>query len=162
MFGFDFGPSNYAFDLPLADHRRNETKTGEILTELAHPLYQLLHQYVLEIVQKEYDVSAQSLWPNPVAKTNRDFLTDAACAARFSEITIREYLSPLSGFRVLEFMRNGWTVFFRWGELSKLPIETKLNIMERALDEVYKHRDFEDMCAVQCYHPTAVVTVKKS
>lgn len=163
VFAFDLGPSNYKFALPIADHRLGfPPQHGQIVTELAHPLYQRVHNIVLGIVRREFpDFGRENLWPSVAARMSFNFLSDSCEIAGLRNLQVSEDLSPVSGKRVIEFIRNGWTVFFRWPPLSELPSEKKLSLMNEALSQLFLLPDFEAMQSVMSYHPTAVFTVIK-
>ena len=161
---FDLGPSNYEFDLPLTDHRRGIMSTsGEIMTELNHPLYQRAQAILLDIVLREIPgFDQKNLWPPLAARMDFDFLTEACKQAGLNELQVSEELVPISGQRVVNFIRNGWAVFFRWPPLSDSPTEQKLALMKEALNRLFKASDFEAMSTMVSYHPSAVFTAVKA
>lgn len=162
VLAFDLSPSNYEFSLPLADHRNGEVRQGEIMTELAHPLYQRVHQVLLKLVKEKFpDFQRENLWPPVSARMSYAFLRDNCEVHRLGNFTVLEELVPISGERIIDFPRNGWTVFFRWPPLSELPAEEKLALMNTALSAVFLDPDFEAMKNVMAYHPTAVCTAVK-
>lgn len=163
VFAFDLGPSNFEFATPLADHRSGGGKRGEIITELAHPLYQRAHEILLGVVRREFPALArESLWPPAAARMSFKYLNEACEKAGLRNLEVSEELSPVSGKRVINFIRNGWTVFFRWPPLSELPTDRKLELMKEALNRLFQEEDFSAMSNVMSYHPTAVFTAVKS
>ncbi|MBI2056288.1 MAG: class I SAM-dependent methyltransferase [Candidatus Sungbacteria bacterium] len=161
VFAFDLGPSNFKFLTRISDHR-TFTNSGEILTELSHPLYQRTHQILYGVVKREYpDFTRENLWPLGSAKMTYDFLVQASLKAGLSSLLFTENFIPLNGLRVIEFIRNGWTVFFRWPPLSELSSEKKLALMNEAMTQLFREPDFEQMQNMMSYHPTAVFTAVK-
>lgn len=163
VFAFDLGPSNYEFNLPIADHRLGYPPLrGQIVTELAHPLYGEAHARLHQIIKREFpNFDRKNLWPSPAARMSFDFLRKECQKVGLQDLQVQEYLSPVSGKRVIEFIRNGWTVFFRWTPLSELASEKKLSLMNEALKQLFRLPDFEEMQNVMSYHPTAVFTAVK-
>lgn len=163
VFAFDLGPSNFEFATPLSNHRTGEAKRGEILTELSHPLYQRAHEIALRVVKREFPgFDRENLWPPAAARMSFEFLHDAYERAGLHDLEAREDFSPVPGRRVVNFIRNGWSVFFRWGPLAGLPSERKLNLMNEVLGELFREPNFEAMKTVMSYHPTAVFTAVKA
>ena len=163
VFAFDLGPSNFEFATPLVDHRGGEGKTGEIVTELAHPLYRRAHQILLSVVRSQFpDFERESLWPSAAARMNLRYLSESCENAGLRDLEVSEDFSPISGKRVINFIRNGWAVFFRWPPLSELPTSQKLELMKEALGILFQEEDFSVMSNVMSYHPTAVFTAVKS
>lgn len=161
---FNLGP--YEFSFPLAPYYHSfekgeyvEANPGEIITELNHPLYQILHNRVVEIVRGELDANCQLLWPPIAARMSKEWLQAKVREAGFTKsFSLNEYLYELSGDRVLEVMRNSWNVFFRFS-FADLPVDQKIDIMNRAFAQVYAHKNFEHLRKVKCYHPIAVVVM---
>jgi len=89
-------------------------------------------------------------------------LSEACENAGLQNLNVSEDFSPVSGRRVNNFIRNGWTVFFRWPPLSELPTDRKLEIMDEALNRLFQEVDFAEMSIAMSYHPTAVFTAVKS
>lgn len=163
VFAFDLGPSNFEFATPLADHRSDNRKRGEMITELAHPLYQRIHEIVLDIVRRKFPkFEHENLWPPVSARMSFEYLSNACEDAGFRNLEVSEDFSPLSGKRIINFIRNGWTVFFRWAPLSELPTDQKLGLMNKALNFLFHEPNFTAMSNVMSYHPTAVFTAVKS
>jgi len=167
VFAFDLGPSNYAFKIQLQDHREpvSDDNPG-IMTELGHPLYREAEKAVKRSlvnrgIVREEDLP-ESLWPAAAARMDFLYLRTYAQRAGFQDLEVTEVLVPITGDRVIEFIRNSWTVFFRWGELSKLPMEVKMAVMGDALRELFSENCVERYKHVCAYHPTAVLTCVKS
>lgn len=168
VFAFDLGPSNFEFATPLSDHRasrasgRGIIRRGEILTEFAHPLYQQAHAIAYDVVKREFsDFERENLWPPAAARMSFDFLRDACEQAGLHDLAVREDFSPVSGRRVINFLRNGWHVWFRWPPLSDLPAERKIALIGEVMNELFRQPDFEAMGSVMSYHPTAVFTAMR-
>lgn len=163
VFVFDLGPSNFEFATPLADHRSGGWKRGEVISELAHPLYQRAHEIVLGVVRREFPTfERENLWPSAAARMNFKYLSEACENASLRNLKVSEDFSPVSGQRVINFIRNGWTVFFRWPPLSELPTDRKLELMNEALNRLFGEPDFTAMSSIMSYHPTAVFTAVMS
>ncbi|MEK7073542.1 MAG: class I SAM-dependent methyltransferase [Patescibacteria group bacterium] len=159
IFAFDLGPSNYAFALPLADHRAGSAKSGQIETELSHPLYQRVQAILLEEVRKDYPAFDRSdLWPAAGARQDFAGLEERFAAAGFTQFRCSEVLVPVPGRRVIEFIRNGWAVFFRWPPLVELDMEVKLGLMRRAIGRLLAEGELDRLSGLISYHPTAVFT----
>lgn len=162
VLAFDLGPSNFEFATPIADHRSGKTNRGEVLTELAHPLYQLAHQLLYRIVKREFpEFGREDLWPPVAARINLTFLKEECKKAGLLDLQVSEEFLPVSGKRVIDFVRSGWAVFFRWPPLSELPADKKLTLMDEALRQLFREPDFQAMSTVMSYHPTAVFTAVK-
>ncbi len=160
VFAFDLGPSNYKFALPLSDHRSGKVRDGETLTELSHPLYQKAHELAIREVQNRLP-DVETLWPPPDPHQSFESLKSACEDAGLGHLVVQEYLSPVSGRRVIEFIRNGWSVFFRRGQPANLTAQEKLEIMNSFMAALFHHPDFQAMRQVMSYHPTAVLTAVK-
>lgn len=162
IFAFDLGPSNWEFAISLADHRSGqEPALSEIMTELAHPFYRIAHAEVYAAVVKRYPDfgrERENLWPPVAKRTNRAELEKLLSDHRFSLIRVSEFLVPISGMRVIDFIRNGWSVFFRWPPLDKLSMDEKIAFMEDAVKAIYADPRFEELASVVSYHPSAVIT----
>ncbi len=164
VLAFDFGPSNFEFTThKLSDHRSGEAPAAdEIMTELSHPFYRMAHKNVLATVRERYpQFDRDNLWPSAGKKFNRADLKVALEAAGLEMVRVTEIMSPLSGERVLEFLRNAWAVFFRWPPLSDLPIKEKMSAMEDSMNDLCVHPDFERLVSITAYHPTAIITAVK-
>ena len=162
VLAFDLGPSNYEFALRWSDHRSGKVNPGEIMTELAHPLYRMAHGFTYETAQREFpDFSRENLWPPAAARMDFEFLKRACEGAGFRDLEVHEDLLPVVGHRVVHFIRGGWAVFFRWGPLAELPSERKVALMSQTMNALFDVKDFADLCNVMSYHPTAVFTVVK-
>ena len=164
VLAFNLGPSNWRFALPVGNHRSSfGPNPEEIITELGHPLYQEAHRIALEIIKREFsDFDRENLWPPAGAEIKYEFLKKACQEAGFTLYEPNEVLSAVSGSRVLNFIRNSWTVFFRWGEVSELPAEKKQVLMEEMMAKLFSWGDFEAMKNVIAYHPTAIFTTVKA
>jgi hypothetical protein len=159
VLAFDLGPSNYAFDLPLEDHRLAAPQPGTVMTELAHPLYRRVHDLVYKAVKAKYpNFDRENLWPSPAMRYTKTELGEILERHGLELLHIKEIISPVAGCRVKEFIRNGWTVFFRWPPLDALPMDEKLAMMKSALSAVLKKEDLE---SVMAYHPTAVAVAQR-
>lgn len=162
IFAFDLGPSNFAFAMALQDHRATEHRdVRAVPTEFCHPLYQQVERILHGILAADFNDLPKTLWPDAAARLTREDIVERAQGAGFSGEVIEESLQPLDGKRILNFIRNAWAVFFRWGELSKLPAEQKIGYVGRALDKLATHPHFPQMCEATAYHPTAVVTLAR-
>jgi predicted O-methyltransferase YrrM len=159
VFAFDLGPSNFAFQMALQDHRASDRRDASAVpTEFCHPLYQQAERILHGILSADFEDLPQTLWPDPAARLTRADLEERATTAGLGGMQVEESLLPLDGTRILDFLRNGWAVFFRWGKLSSLPAEQKVGYVGRTLDELAKHAHFQQMRQAMAYHPTAVVT----
>lgn len=158
---FDLGPSNWEFTThKLADHRSGKKPTpDEVMTELAHPLYQQAHQMAYKEVLKRYpDFDRENLWPPAAKRYTRADLEAALNRNGFDLVRVSEILVPISGERIINFIRNGWSVFCRWAPLDKLSMEEKLSLMEQVIGELM---DDKDSMSLTAYHPTAILTAVK-
>ncbi|MEK7640422.1 MAG: methyltransferase domain-containing protein [Patescibacteria group bacterium] len=164
VLAFDLGPSNFEFTThKISDHRSGEPPAAdEIMTELSHPLYLIAHEVVLETVRKRYpDFDRENLWPPAGKKFSREELKPAFEAAGMEMVRVTEIMVPISGERVLEFLKNAWAVFFRWKPLCDLPIKEKISAMEESIKTLCSLPDFDELVSVVAYHPTAIITAVK-
>lgn len=165
IFAFDLGPSNWEFAVSLANHRTGqEPAPSEIMTELAHPFYRIAHAEVYAAVVKRYPDfgrERKNLWPPAAKQINRADVQKLLSNHGFTLVRVSEFLVPVSGMRVMDFIRNGWAVFFRWSPLDTLSIDEKVAFMEGAVKAIYTNPQFEELTRVVSYHPSAVVTAIK-
>jgi len=161
VFAFDLGPSNYKFAHKISDHRNGVSDEDAIVSELSHPLYQRVHQLVLSAAKKQYKFDRDNLWPPPAARMSFDQLQALCVDVGLDGLRVVEEFDEMRGSRVLEFIRNGWTIFFRWEPLSKLQTHDKYMLMNQAISQLYREPDFEDLLQEKAYHPTAIFTAIK-
>lgn len=158
VFAFDLGPSNYEFAMPIRDHRSECSPSGSIPTEFCHYLYRQMEPAIRLAVRSRFsdmDLPA-SLWPAATARMTEAQIKDVAWSAGFHDVKVEEVLLPLTTERILNFIRNGWAVFFRWGKLSELPAKTKLEIVADAMELLVGTKQHQTV-----YHPSAVFTLIK-
>ncbi len=164
VLAFDLGPSNFEFTThKISDHRSGKAPAAdEIMTELSHPLYLIAHDVVMATVKERYpDFDRENLWPPAGKKFSREELRPAFAAAGLEMVRVTEIMVPISGERVLEFLKNAWAVFFRWKPLCDLPIKEKISAMEDSIKTLCSHPDFDELVSVVAYHPTAIITAVK-
>lgn len=158
---FDLGPSNLEFTThKLADHRSGEKPApDEVMTELAHPLYQQAHEMAYREVLKRYpNFDRENLWPPAAKRYTKNDLEDALNRNSFDLVRVSEILVPIAGERIINFIRNSWSVFCRWAPLDKLSMEEKLSLVEPVIGELM---DDVDSMSLTAYHPTAILTAVK-
>lgn len=157
---FDLAPSHYEFALPFADHLTGKWSPGEIVTELAHPLMQKAHEFMLELVKSDHpDFNRQNLWPSPVNRMKSGMLKSYLSRAGFRDMQVREELLPISGEEEMEFVRK-WSLetFLRWPPLDTLSLERKLEMIGRMAERIFQQPEFKSWKRVMAYHPTAIIT----
>ena len=160
---FDLGPSQYEFEMNLSNHRKEGRCFGEILTELSHPLYQRAHEIAYRRVKEKVPrFRRKDLWPQPVTRMTFSFLAKACEQAGFVDVRVKERTSPVSGMRIINFIRNGWSVWFRWISDDVLSVDAKNEIMRETVRELFEDGEFADMQKIESYHPTAVFTAVRS
>lgn len=164
VLAFDLGPSNWRFrSFDVFDHRQKQNMPAfhEVVSELGHPLYGMVERTVRDAIKADVpNFDRPNLWPPAAMAYDYDILCGMLSEAGFSKPRITEHLVPISGERVLEFIRNGWSVFFRWPPLDTLPMERKLGYITDALERVTACDEFEELCHYQAYHPSAVITAQ--
>ncbi len=162
IFAATLGPSNYNFNLRISDHRSGKVEEGDIMTELSHPLYQKAHEIAMEIVRERYqDFDLENLWPTPKARMDYSLLRIRCEEAGLRLNEIAEELSEISGKRVLEFIRNAWSVWMRWGKLSTFSPEEKRAFMAEVLQRLCNEPDFKWLENKTAYHPVGVIIAEK-
>lgn len=159
LLAFDLGPSNFQFSTPISDHRTGIVKDGEQMTELSHPLYQRAHQIMCTLVSSELGRPVESLWPTASAQMTRAYLEETLREAGFSHVYFHEELGPeMRSSRIINFIRNGWSVFFRWVTHNEISQERQFQLVEKMLEILFQ----EDLDSIfTARHPTVVVVARK-
>ncbi len=157
VFGMTMGPSHHPFrNYRIADHRRGGVvEAGEVMSELCHPIHQLVHGKILDIVRVEHGYDRADAWPPAARAFNPAEIQAANDQAGFGTLLVAERLMRVPGSQVPYYGMNGWTSFFRWPPLADLPVETKISILLRAVTEVIGSAEYDDLSQVEAFHPTA-------
>ncbi len=159
---FDLGPSNWSsWRCNIHDFRSGALSDGgQIISELSHPLYQIAHGAAYAYVKEKYlDFTRENLWAPPARALSLEGVSETLNASGFDIIRINEFLVPIDGSRIQEFVRNAWTTWCRWEPLDKLPIDDKIAIVGAGLSALFKapahHR------SMMAYHPSVIITARK-
>ncbi len=159
---FDLGPSNYASWKNNLHDFRSGTEPGEnqIITELSHPLYQIAHGAAYSHVKETYpDFNRENLWAPPAKALSIDSITAEFNSAGFDIVRNNEFLVPIEGRRIIDFVRNAWTTWCRWAPLDQLPINEKIAIVEAGLEALSEAPP--QLKAMVAYHPSVIITARK-
>lgn len=162
VFAFNLGPTAYEFAKLISDHRTGLVNKNETMTELSHPLYQRAHQIAVEIAQQKYSVTLDNLWKPAQERVSFDQLKAMCDAAGLFELEVHEELHRLSGQRIIEFIRNAWTIWMRGDPLQSFDNNQRQAFMAEVLTRLQQVKDFDDMLAIEAEHPTAIFTVVKA
>lgn len=158
VLAMDFGPSNGDFrTFTLADPRMGP-KDGEIMSELAHPLYRAVMD-VLPEEASEWGLNISSFWPPASTRFRREFLEETLRARSFGGIRFVEGLYPMRGVDVWNHIcLNLWTVAKRWLKDSGLTPEQFFKMLEDAVKHVMDSDDFGKHLTVSAFHPYQILT----
>lgn len=161
VFAFDLGPSNFQFESPISDHRSGVVNRGEIMTELSHPLYQRAHAIMCDLVNRELGTghNVTSLWPQSSAVMTREYLTETLLAAGFFSVRFEENVSPYLGVsRIMNFIRNGWAVFFRWVKHNEISQARQFELIELMVGQLFVELQTDKKLSESlAQHPTVAV-----
>lgn len=152
------GPSHHRFAaFRIADHRSGEVKTGEIMSELSHPIHRAVQHEVLRIVRECHGYDRDDVWPPAAKAFDLSFIREANEAAGFRNLAVVEETFAVPGTHIHLYGQNGWTSFFRWPPLADFPIVTKIAILREAINVVRALPEYDGWRKITAHHPVAFV-----
>jgi hypothetical protein len=156
IFGGTMGPSHHTFQTyRVADFRNGGVvDTGEVMTELSHPIHQAVHREVVRIAKERHRYTRDDAYPHPTPFSVPD-LREKLTMAGFENLVIFENLIEVPGGAIHEFCQNAWTFYMRFPPLSELPTDAKIDILTEAIEAVRALPAYDNWCGIPAQHPVA-------